>query len=180
MWAPQLYGYYRSQLNSLYKHIPTLRRIFNRSVFPRAAFNCGEQVSTDVHHDLMNCPFGWCSIQAVGRFDHAKGGHIIAQELRLLVEFPPNWLVLMPSATIGHGNIAIQVGETRASFTQYSPGGLFRFVDNGFQTQGELKLSNPKKFQQLMDLKATRWEMGMGMWSTMDEILESGAKVQAQ
>lgn len=173
MWGPKLYQYYRTQLNMLYEHMPVLRRIFKRSIFPRAAFNCGSQVQTHIHHDVMNCPFGWCSIQAVGQFDHTKGGHIIAKELKLLVEFPANWLILMPSATIGHGNTGVQPGETRASFTQYCPGGLFRYVDNGFQTQGELELSNPQEYQRIMDLKPTRWEMGMGLWNTMEEIVEN-------
>ena len=41
------------------------------------AFNLGNHVITKKHIDPENCPFGWCTITALGDFDASKGGHII-------------------------------------------------------------------------------------------------------
>jgi hypothetical protein len=54
------------------------------------------------------------------------------------IEFPSGALILIPSATIAHSNVPVQDGDERISFTQFSAGGLFRFVDNGSRTQDEL------------------------------------------
>jgi len=35
---------------------------------------------------------------------------------------------------VTHSNTPIQKGETRSSFTQYTAGGIIRWVDYGFQT----------------------------------------------
>ncbi|KAF8176788.1 hypothetical protein BJ912DRAFT_857245 [Pholiota molesta] len=65
-----------------------------------------------------------------------KGGHLILWEPRLVVEFPPGSLLLIPSATITNSNTPVAPNEARASFTQYAPGGLFRYVGYGFRLKG--------------------------------------------
>ncbi|TFK18416.1 hypothetical protein FA15DRAFT_565693, partial [Coprinopsis marcescibilis] len=135
LWAPRLYGYYKEKLDALFTRMPELQRNFCKSVFPRAAFNLGTQVCTVDHRDCMNCPFGWCTIHALGNFNHRKGGHLVLPDLKLVIEFPSGSVVLMPSATLTHSNTKVLKGQTRFSFTQYCPGGLFRFVDNDFQTE---------------------------------------------
>lgn len=69
------------------------------------------------HKDVRNCPFVWCAIQALGRFDPRKGGHLVLWDLKLIIEFPP---VLIPFATLTHSNIPVADGDVRASFTQYT------------------------------------------------------------
>ncbi|KAJ7048973.1 hypothetical protein C8F01DRAFT_1213543 [Mycena amicta] len=132
-WAPRLHAYY-VRYNKHYAH---LRRPFPSSVFSCAAFNFGPNVWTFKHRDVLNLPFGWCAIQALGKFDPTKGGHLILWDLKLIIEFPPGSLILIPSATLSHSNIPVQKGDERASFTQFTPGGLFRFADNGFRTEEE-------------------------------------------
>ncbi|KIY61385.1 hypothetical protein CYLTODRAFT_447726 [Cylindrobasidium torrendii FP15055 ss-10] len=53
--------------------------------------------------------------------------------------------VFIPSALITHYNLPIAPGETRYSITQYSAGGLFRWVNNGFyfSTNSEVALTDP-------------------------------------
>ncbi|KDR76661.1 hypothetical protein GALMADRAFT_22471, partial [Galerina marginata CBS 339.88] len=133
MWAPNVFSYYKERLQKLFNHMPALHRIFPRSIFPAAAFNFGPSVCTYKHRDIYNCPFGMCAIQALGRFDPGRGGHIVLWEPKLVIEFPPGSLVLIPSATITHSNTPVVEGDERASFTQYCPGGLFRFVDSGYR-----------------------------------------------
>ncbi|KAJ7811173.1 hypothetical protein B0H14DRAFT_3479965 [Mycena olivaceomarginata] len=49
----------------------------------------------------------------------------IGVDLKLVVEFPPGALILFPSATISHSNVPVQPGDERASFTQFTAGGIF-------------------------------------------------------
>ncbi|KAI0665364.1 hypothetical protein C8Q78DRAFT_995596 [Trametes maxima] len=75
----------------------------------------------------------------------------------LVVEFPPGSSILLMSAVVLHANTPIQDGETRMSFTQYCAGGLLRWVDSGFRTQGELAEQSP---QAKMDFDAMTFSMG--------------------
>lgn len=167
-WAPKVYDYYCERLNSLWEHMPTLRRNFPRSVFPALAFNLGPAVWTYRHRDFLNCPFGWCSVQALGRFDPAKGGHLILWDLELYVEFPPGALILLPSATISHSNVPVQDGDLRMSFVQYCPGGLFRYVDYGFRTE-EFKVKDPAGYERMCLAKSSRWEAGLELFSNIED-----------
>jgi hypothetical protein len=124
------------------------------------------------HRDVLNCPFGWCAIHALGSFDPKCGGHLILWDLKMAIEFPPGALILIPSALLAHSNTPVQPGETRSSFTQYCPGGLFRYVDNGFSTEKELEARDPEEFARMSALKETRWKMGLGLFSKMDELVQ--------
>ncbi|KAJ7073290.1 hypothetical protein B0H15DRAFT_957355 [Mycena belliarum] len=172
LWAPRLYRYYWDHKEALLQHLPQLRLNFPRSVFSCATFNFGPNVWTFRHRDGQNVPFGWCGIQAAGPFDPTKGGHLVLWNLRLAVEFPPGALILVPSATIAHSNVPVQEGDYRISFTQYTAGGLMRYVDNGFRTEGELAAEDPEEFKRMAALKESRWEIGLGLLSTVDELLE--------
>ncbi|KAJ7727870.1 hypothetical protein B0H14DRAFT_3169419 [Mycena olivaceomarginata] len=48
--------------------------------------------------------------------------------------------IFIPSAIVRHSNVPIQSHETRSSFTQYTAGGLFRWVRNGFMTDEDFEL----------------------------------------
>ncbi|KAJ6599944.1 hypothetical protein DFH09DRAFT_1303296 [Mycena vulgaris] len=158
--------------DALHRHLPHLGRNFEKSVFSCAAFNFGPNVWTFKHRDVLNVPFGWCAVQALGRFDPTKGGHLVLWDLKLVIEFPPGATILLPSATIAHSNIPVQAGDRRASFTQYTPGGLIRYIDNGFRTEGDLESEDPAEYERLRRQKETRWEMGIGLFSTVKELLE--------
>ncbi|KAJ6533828.1 hypothetical protein DFH09DRAFT_1250058 [Mycena vulgaris] len=131
-------GRYRACDVKLRKNHPDLRRPFAHSVFFCAAFNFGRNVWTFKHRDVLNLAFGWCAVQALGDFDPKKGGHLVLWDLKLVVEFPPGALILLPSATIAHSNVPVGENEERVSFTQFSAGGIFRYVDNGCRTEKEL------------------------------------------
>ncbi|KAJ7861100.1 hypothetical protein B0H14DRAFT_2217722, partial [Mycena olivaceomarginata] len=68
--------------------------------------------------------------------------HQIKADLRLVIEFPPGALILLPSATLAHWNVP----DKRISFTQFTAGGLIRYVDNGFRTQAALEQEDPEEF----------------------------------
>ncbi|TEB21520.1 hypothetical protein FA13DRAFT_1642626 [Coprinellus micaceus] len=152
--------------------MPHLRPNWEWSVFSAAAFNFGPRVIAYPHRDCMNLAYGLCAIHAFGRYDHTKGGHLVLKEAKLIIQFPPGALILVPSATITHGNTPIQEGEVRSSFTQYSAGAMFRYVDSGFKTQEVLRLTDPAGFEKMAHAKADRWKLGLELLSTVDEILD--------
>ncbi|KAF8157348.1 hypothetical protein K438DRAFT_1861737 [Mycena galopus ATCC 62051] len=166
-------GYYDQCNKDLKKAFPHLCRPFAKSVFSCAAFNFGPRVCTFKHRDVCNLPFGWCAIQSMGYFDAKKGGHLVLWDANLVMEFPAGALILLPSATIAHSNVPVQDHEERVSFTQFTAGGLFRFIDNGFQTQDELAAADPAEHARLMALKETRWEEGLRLFSTAEEMFNA-------
>lgn len=108
-----------------------------------------------------------CAIQALGPFDPTKGGHLILWDLRIIIEFPPGATILIPSATLTHSNIPVQDGDERASFTQYTSGAIFRYIDNVFHTEEDLKLAVREEYERIQGLKPGRWSMGLGLLSTL-------------
>ncbi|PPQ84225.1 hypothetical protein CVT24_004612, partial [Panaeolus cyanescens] len=171
MWAPNVYGYYRKQISLLLSKMPSLKWTFYNMIWLCATINFGPHVCCLPHRDLLNLPFGWCSIIALGDFDYRKGGHLVLHDLRMVIEFPPGCVILIPSALLNHANTPLQAGERRMSFTQFCAGGIFRFIENGFCTEKQLKKDDKKMYEEMMRAKEGRREMGIGLWSTLDELL---------
>ncbi|KAI0669308.1 hypothetical protein C8Q78DRAFT_977900, partial [Trametes maxima] len=164
--APRMHAYYQETLQALEEDDPTLRRNFQNSAFACATFNLGPQVVTVEHADSFNLPAGWCAIHAIGEFDPTRGGHLLLWDLKLMIEFPPGALILIPSALLRHSNTTIGPNETRYSFTQYSAGGLFRWVECGFQT-----LMSFEKGGGRLDCDGRgKWALGTAMFSTCSEL----------
>ncbi|KJA27427.1 hypothetical protein HYPSUDRAFT_131007 [Hypholoma sublateritium FD-334 SS-4] len=175
-WAPELYLYYKEHVDGLFAEMPRLRRIFGgKSVFTCAAFNFGPRVCTQGHRDQLNLSFGWCGIQAIGRFDPRRGGHMVIDEIKKVIEFPAGSLLLIPSATLTHRNIPVREHEIRMSFTQYCAGGIFRFVDNGFRTEADLLAQDPAAHAEMMKEKKSRWQMGISLWSRLEDLVAEAA-----
>ncbi|PPR06239.1 hypothetical protein CVT24_000895, partial [Panaeolus cyanescens] len=171
MWAPNVYSYYRNQISLLLSKMPSLKWTFYNTIWLCATINFGPHVCCLPHRDLLNLPFGWCSIIALGDFDYRKGGHLVLHDLRMIIEFPPGCVVLIPSALLNHANTPLQPGERRMSFTQFCAGSIFRFIENGFRTEKQLKKDDKKMYEEMMRAKEGRREMGIGLWSTLNELL---------
>ena len=167
-FAPRLYRDYRHTLDKAQKHDPSLKRNFERSVFSCAAFNFPPSVATLPHRDSENLPFGWCVVHALGNFDATKGGHLVLDDLRVAIEFPAGASIYLPSATLTHSNVPIGEGESRSSFTQYTPGHLFRWVENGCKTDSQLTAAEEKAME---EKRKTRWADGIKKWSTFSELV---------
>lgn len=174
LWHPKGYRYYNDNLNELEEVYPHLApRLFPRSILPSAAFNLGNQVVTKKHVDCQNCPFGWCTITALGEFDASRGGHIILWDLEKIIEFPAGACICLPSALITHSNIPTAEGETRMSFTQYCNGEIFRHIENGFRTDKNLGNSDPAILLFRKEIRKTRIQDGYSMFSKVEEIITS-------
>jgi hypothetical protein len=176
-WAPRLYDYYDTHVQALIDHDKTSTRPFHNSVWAAATFNFGPATACFKHKDYLNLPFGLCGITSLGRFDPKRGGHLVLWGIRRVVEFPPGSTVLIPSAAIAHSNVGIQAGERRYSFTQYTAGGIFRWVDQGFQTveRHQEQLSPDELNAELLEL-ASQGSMGLGLFSTLEELKLSYVK----
>lgn len=146
-------------------------RNFDKSVFACAAVNFGPNVRTNKHRDMLNLAFGWCAITALGRFDHTLGGHLILWEAKLIVEFPSGSTCLIPSSCLTHSNTPIQPGERRASFTQYTAGGVFRWVENGFRTDKHLLQHDRGRHDTIIEQRKQNWVNGLALFSTLEELL---------
>ncbi|KAF6763561.1 hypothetical protein DFP72DRAFT_1059643 [Ephemerocybe angulata] len=170
MFLPNMYEKYHGLRIDLERARPKLRWNFPQSVFSAAAFNFGPQTVTSPHRDCMNLPSGFCAITALGDFNPKLGGHLVIDELGIIIEFPPGSCVLLPSAVCTHWNTDIQPGETRLSFTQFTSGALFRYADNGYRTEGQLKAYSKQLYNDVMARKATRWEEDIKLWNTLDDI----------
>jgi hypothetical protein len=120
-------------MNELYRKYPNLKPPFKGSAFACVAFNFGPRVVAIPHRDNLNLAYGWCSITALGNFDHEKGGHMILSDLKVAIPFPAGSTIFIPSAALDHYNLPIGDEETRRSITQFSAGGLFRWIAYGFQ-----------------------------------------------
>lgn len=163
-WAPNLYAYYVDRLGALHAEYPRLRRNFTSSIFAASTYNLGPQTVCLPHTDFANLPFGWCAVTALGSYNPKTGGHLILWDCELVIEFPPGSTILLPSAIVSHSNVAIGKSETRYSFTQYMAGGLFRWVENGFQTTEKYRASlTPSELQDLDDHNKNRWSFGLSL-----------------
>ncbi|KAF8177220.1 hypothetical protein BJ912DRAFT_857008, partial [Pholiota molesta] len=168
-WNPGVYEYQKTRVEQLLAYDPTLKRTSPMTIFPTTACNF-HNVCCDKHHDTQNCPFGWCAITALGEFDHTVGGHLILWELKLIIEFPHGYTVLIPSATITHSNIPVADGDVRVSVTQYCSGNIFRYVENGFRTDKSLREEDRPRYDRMHGLKDQLWKMSLGLLSTLSAI----------
>ncbi|PBK59168.1 hypothetical protein ARMSODRAFT_899663, partial [Armillaria solidipes] len=172
-WAPKTFSYYASHLRDLLLHDASLVLNWINSIFAAATFNFGPRTLCFRHTDSGNLPFGWCAITALGRFNARRGGHLVLWDLKLVIDFPPGSTILIPSAILRHSNTAIAKCERRYSFTQYTVGGLFRWVDYGCRSSEEYwGTLQGDELARAQKERAERWKQGLAMFSTLDELCQ--------
>ncbi|KAF7377072.1 hypothetical protein MSAN_00125700 [Mycena sanguinolenta] len=171
VFAPLLFLFYQSQMALLAAWDATLRSPFQNSVFAACTFNFGPRAATCSHLDFGNLAWGWCAITALGSFDADRGGHLILWDLKLIIRFPAGSTILIPSAILRHSNIPVQSHESRFSFVQYTAGGLFRWIRNGYMTEEALEntASVEEKLARASEREA-RWQDGVNMYSVVNNL----------
>ncbi|KAJ7078269.1 hypothetical protein B0H15DRAFT_804874 [Mycena belliarum] len=171
LFAPLLFAFYQAQMGLIAAWRPNLHWNFVGSVFAACTFNFGPHAITVPHLDFGNLAWGWCAITALGDFNPDLGGHLILWDLKLVIRFPPGSTILIPSAIIRHSNVPVLAHEQRFSFTQYTAGGLFRWIRNGFQTDEAWEKSASRDTKQARASEGSkRWEQGVAMFSTVDSL----------
>ncbi|KAF8060668.1 hypothetical protein FPV67DRAFT_1423590 [Lyophyllum atratum] len=171
-WMPRLYEASNNVLSQLLEWKPNLRRNFTKSAYCCTTFNFGPHVVCKGHRDHLNWAPGGCIITSGGAFDYVRGGHIVLVEAKLVIEFPPGCSVLIPSACITHGNTPVLKTENRISMTQYTAGGLVRWVDYGCRSAGAFEKFDRGGKKAVDEKGHERWKVGVGMYSTIAELRE--------
>ncbi|KAF9471525.1 hypothetical protein BDN70DRAFT_819895, partial [Pholiota conissans] len=146
----------------------SLHRNWPNNIWASFAVNFGPYTVCQSHQDFANLSFGWCGITALGDFDLKEGGHLVLWDLKLIIQFPPGSTILIPSSVITHSNVPISRLETQLSFTQFSAGGLFHWVDQGFQsTDSYLATLTPEGEEENLRRREERCKLGLFLFSTM-------------
>ena|ERR1700759_2529993 len=167
-YFPLSYNHLRNRLRMLHKEIPRLQWPFSNSIYTACTFNLGPTTATFAHLDHTNYPSTPCSIQSLGKFNPALGGHLILFDLGIFVQFPANCTALISSASLRHGNTPIQPNETRYSFTQYVVGSLIRWVTHGGPVCGltnKERVENEERMDEGWKAQAARFSH----WLDLDE-----------
>ncbi|KAJ7358052.1 hypothetical protein DFH08DRAFT_686859 [Mycena albidolilacea] len=171
IWAPHLFQFYIDYMGSFYLKNPKLQRPFVNSIWSACTFNLGPRTCAFRHRDFANLAYGWCAITALGTFDYTKGGHLILWDCKLILEFPPGCTILIPSAAIFRSNTRIAEHETRYSFTQYTAGALFRWVERGFRSEKDyIATLTAEEIEEERKLGLERAAAGAALFSTLDEL----------
>ncbi|KAF7970504.1 hypothetical protein HWV62_23825 [Athelia sp. TMB] len=176
-YAPKLWRALCNQSRVPLPHDGTLRWNFNSSIFPCATINFGPQSICFDHIDNGNAAAGWCDIVGFGNYDPQKGGHLVLFDIKKIIVFPPGSHILIPSSIMRHGNTPVADNETRVGFTQYAAGGLFRWVENGFQTVDGYTKANPKLRQKLDAAAPTRFATLLKLYSKVDDLIADRMEV---
>lgn len=162
---------YATMVTAIRKNRPDLPFPLGNSVFSAAAFNFGPRVTTFEHADYLNKANGVCPSFCTGTFDPTKSGHIVLRQLKLVIEFPPGSFILLPSAALFHGNTAICAGTERESITQYTAGGLFRWVHYGFRSWESVVETESEEFVEKERAKhKERWATAVQQFSTISSL----------
>lgn len=157
-----MYEEYAAHQEQLHASDPRLRQNFENSVFSCTTVNSGPATVTLPHADSANKPDGWCAISPFGPYNPKLGGQLVCWDLKLIIEFPPGCTTFIPSAIVVHSNCPIQPGERRYSITQYTAGGLFQWVANGFQTEeARLARATAVEKEQYRKDRESRWKRGL-------------------
>ncbi|KAL0058097.1 hypothetical protein AAF712_015238 [Marasmius tenuissimus] len=171
LWEPQLHRKYYETVDSMHRKLPKLPRNFEHSIFTASAFNFGGQVQTIAHRDHMNWPFGLCVITALGHFDATESAHLVLKEFKIVINFPHASSAAIPSACTTHFNTCIAPGDTHTSFTQYTAGANFRWVENGFRTEKSIKETNKAEWKEVQSRKKVAVSERLKLYTNVDDLL---------
>jgi hypothetical protein len=166
-WMPWIHATYKTLLHEITNRVPSTQKNFYSSVFAATTFNFGPSAVCNAHIDHLNWAPGICAVTAGGTYNYEKGGHLVLYDLKLAVEFPPGTTILIPSACFRHGNTLIGTGEKRFAMTQYSAGGLFRWLDYGGQTERALQ---KQELGAVKSFKEERWQNGIDLYGKMEDL----------
>ncbi|KIY61941.1 hypothetical protein CYLTODRAFT_362185, partial [Cylindrobasidium torrendii FP15055 ss-10] len=162
---PEMYKEYKEMMDDLAGSDESLVPNFDGSVFAAVAINFTDNAASEPHTDEANRPDGLCTITGLGPYDHTKGGHIVLLEAKLVIEFPSGSTVFIPSAISTHYNMPVQKGDKRYSVTQFTGGGLFRWVKNGFMSDKSwYAQASPSDRLKRQEENGTRWYNGLRLF----------------
>jgi len=186
VYGARNYGYIKDTMEAIRQHFDddealSLHDKYDKDigVFPCRTFNLARQSVSVPHTNHNNLAQGWYSITALGDFSSTLGGHLVLWDLGIVVEFPPNSTILIPSSLIVHSNTPIQPDEACYSIVQYAAGHLFRWAKNSFLTEKQwFEEATPKDLEQWEKEKKHRWQSAVDSFTTLDELNRTPERVK--
>ncbi|KAJ3911127.1 hypothetical protein F5877DRAFT_55668, partial [Lentinula edodes] len=169
-WFPRNYAEHLRLNSELELKLPHLTRNFDNSVYLCMTVNFGPSTWTHIHTDSKNDVRVPCAITTGGKYNFKQSGHLILWDFKLILEFPPGATILLPSALVRHSNLPTAPGETRISVTQYTAGGVRRWLEYGGRTEEEFRAEDPQKFAEAWAKRNTGWKEGLNLFCTLDEL----------
>ncbi len=167
------FDYLKQTIEALRGRYEWMRRPYDKEVgvYACRSLNFGPQTATFPHYDVANLSHSWCSITALGNFNAQEGGHLVLWDLGIYADFPAGSTVLIPSSVMCHSNTPIKSHEHRESIVQYTAGGLFRWVENGFMSNKawEAKATEEERTERKRQ-QSQRWEKGCRMFMKIEEL----------
>jgi hypothetical protein len=122
-----------------------------------------------VHRNFAN--LGWWIITALGTFNYTKGSNLILWDYKLILEFPLGCTILILSTAVFHSNTRIAKDKTRYSFTQYTTGVLFQWVEHGVRFGKDyLATLMTKELEEECKLGLERAVVRAALFSTLDQL----------
>ncbi|KZP08486.1 hypothetical protein FIBSPDRAFT_694812, partial [Athelia psychrophila] len=167
LWMPKLMQHYSELQLELIGINNMLTAVFPDSPFCALTINMGPQTVCLPHRDYWNIAYGTCPIGVLGSFNHRTGGQLILHEPKLVIELRRGDIMFIPSAALTHENAPIVAGEKRYSFTQYTAGGLFRYIWCDGRLAKNLRGADAREYKMGGE---KRWTDGWARYSTMGEL----------
>jgi hypothetical protein len=174
LWFPLVFIFVRDVLLKLFDRYPWLAMPFDGSMFPALSINFGRRSISFDHRDYQNAPGVPCSITALGRFDHTRGGHLVLFDYGLVSEFPSGSTAQILSGCARHGNTQVGADDTRYSIIQYMAAGLWRHVEYGYRVTDELSLEEQKEFERTAP---ARLQSVVDMFSTPSSVVNDRLRI---
>lgn len=169
-WFPNHVERYESCLQT-YADTMSLHAPSPAIPFPTLTLNTGRYTVCGPHRDSPNDAPGVCLDWIFGMFDHRRGGHLVLHEARKVLSLEPGRALLFPSALITHETIPIAPSEWRSGVTGYAPGGLWRFIAQGYQTRTEWEAQGAVDDQVKHDNEGIlRWQAGLNRFMTLAQL----------
>ncbi|KAJ3807759.1 hypothetical protein F5876DRAFT_47444, partial [Lentinula aff. lateritia] len=169
-WFPKNYAEHLRLNSELDSKLPHLKRNFDNSVYLCMTVNFGPSTWTHIHTDSKNDVHIPCAITSGGKYNYKQSGHLILWDFKLILEFPPGATILLPLVLICHSNLPTAPGETRISVTQYTAGGVRRWLEYGGRTEEGFHTKDPQKFAEAWAKRNSGWKEGLNLFCTLDEL----------
>jgi hypothetical protein len=171
-WFPRLFAHYNCIHQALCRIDTRLQVLYQDLPFAAMTVNFGPQTCCLPHRDFQNLSYGLCAVLVLGRFDFTKGGHLVLHEASQVVETCEGSIILFPSSCVTHENLPVLLGESRFSIVWYSAGGLWRWKDNGMQSEEKRAQNDPAGYEvyKHAGTQRGRWLQGCSLYSSVQEL----------
>ncbi|KAJ7458849.1 hypothetical protein FB451DRAFT_1046512, partial [Mycena latifolia] len=171
-FAPRVYACQNLQLEKLAEN-DTVYPAFDGSAYMTAEFSFGD-VPALIRRETYDTFGSWRAITALGDYDADLGGWFLwireKEGDRVAIRFPPGATVVFPASIVRYSFSPIARGEKRYLFQQFFNAAAGRWVDQGFQSDGDF--ANAVSTAEWQAHQAYRWDRVTVTTSAMSKINE--------